>query len=135
MNHALTNYHWAYEGYVLNRLELGRAGPFTHCLLNPRESNPFELKAGARPFEIADAMARVSMKLAWDVGRGNYKFFGAHLKQWEVSLPKNQRVPKYAEIAVDPNLANERKFLEDATCAALSNASWASHRLIEWVFE
>ncbi len=129
--HSITNYHWAYEGYVLTRLEEGKDSPFADCLAKPGIERQIEAVA---PFDIADQVAEASTRIAPEVGGGNVTFFGAHLKNEETNLPKFIGTPDYKSIAIRPELARERRALEDPTCVALMHASWGTRRLVEWAF-
>jgi hypothetical protein len=129
--HAITNYHWAYEGYVLKRLEEGKDSPFADCLSKPGVENQL---ASGNPFEIADQMAEISARLAPEVGAGNVVFFGEKLKTDEVVMPKFVGTPDYQNLSVRPDWARERHALEYPTCLALAHASWGTRRLLEWAF-
>jgi hypothetical protein len=129
--HSITNYHWAYEGYVLQRLEQGKDSPFVDCLAKPDLEK--QIKSGS-PFDVAARVAIASEGISSIVGASNVRFFGKQLKTPEVDLSKFVGTPDYASMAMRPELSRERQALEVLTCQALMHASWGTRRLIEWAF-
>jgi hypothetical protein len=133
---TISNYHWAYEDYVHLRVTEERS-PFTECLANPDQHSL--LTEDARrdealrdPMLLALRTAHASVQIAPHIGRANVRFFGATLKQRGVDLPRNQGTPDYAEMALRPDLVDQREELRRVTCIALANAAWSTRALIEW---
>jgi len=130
---TITNYHWAFEGYVHDRL-LAPEGPFKDCLIHPETNHTLEIinSIAPSPRETAHLVADASIRLATRVGQGSIHFFGLKLKSREIYLPDNLGTPDYKDLAVRPDLTGERGKLNDATCAALANAASGTSALIEW---
>jgi hypothetical protein len=131
----VTNYHWAYEGYTQDRLQMGNDSPFKECLSNPEKYATLKVKsAHPTPFELSHAVSQASIQLASTVGSSELDFFGGHLLETGVDFTADPNMINYKDYATRPDLLAARMQLHEVTCKALANASIASRLLIEWVF-
>jgi len=136
-NRTISNYHYAYEGYTLSRLQLDNpSNPFLECLEKPRDHAQIHLDRSAvpEPQLLARAVASASIDLAPEVGSAVVDFFGDHLKGAEFDLPNEKGKVDYADMGVRPDKTRERQRLQEVTCRALANGIFASQRLIEWAY-
>ncbi len=132
---AMTNYHWAFESYVYERM-LEPESPFTDCLKNPEKYANLERKPASDPHTIALQIAAASIELASSVGKGSLKLFGRRLEDADVYLPEHRGVPDYHDLATrtdSSDLVRVRSRLEHSTCQALANAALGSRQIIRWV--
>ena len=133
---SLTNFHWAYEGYTLNRLQVGEGGPFAECLRHPETISTLKLDPQTQsPRDMTLAVIASSEKHAPEMGAAVIALFGTSLKNPEINLTQTPDLINYTEIANNPALENPRKRLEKVTCEALADASLASRFLITWAFQ
>lgn len=132
--HHISNYHYAYEGYVLHRLKSGGASDLASCLDRADEIAKWDA-AITEPKAIALEVSRRSIGLARELGTAEMAFFGPDLKKPERDLPAGKGVPDDEAMSKDPALAKARERLERVTCDALANGVVASRRTLAWVFE
>jgi len=132
----VTNFHWAYEGYTLNRIQVGDESPFKTCLSEPEKyvQINFDLKSQS-PLNLAHWVSEASIELAPDLGSAELGFFGDQLMQRGVDFTANPQMIDYQDYSIRPDLNEPRKKLNQVTCNALANASLASRFLIEWAFQ
>lgn len=134
---ANTNFHFAYEGYVLDQMTQAAATPLKQCLAEKGLSPGRGLSAQSSvssPLELARSVSEDSVALAPELGSALIGYFTLQLKQPSVDLRKNEGSPNYREFATRPDLAPVRRELERVSCEALSEAAVGSRRLIEWAF-
>jgi hypothetical protein len=132
----ITNYHWAYEGYVLDRLSQGENSPFKECLSKPENYSKINFNHKTQTIsELAHITAQASIQIASQLGSSEYDFFGSQLAEPNVSLTLNPHLLDYSAYATRPDLQKTRETLHHVTCQALANAALASQKLLEWVFE
>lgn len=130
---TISNYHFAYEGYVLHQIKLGEESPFAECVSNAREHSKLQFDPSHQsPRELALQVSKGSIRIAPEMGRGVIGLFGNRLKKPQYDLPKNQGTVRYADLAIDPTLDKERKRLHRVTCEALANGAMASRYLLDW---
>jgi hypothetical protein len=133
---TITNFHLAYEGYTLNRMQLGEDSPYKDCLSQPQNyvTLPFHPKRQT-PFQLAQVVIQASIQLAPEIGNSEYEFFGSQLKQQGVSMTAHPQMIDYQDYSIRPDLNEPRRSLTEGTCKALANASLASRLLIEWALQ
>jgi hypothetical protein len=138
---VMTNFHWTYEDYVLNRVELENASPFRDCLASPEKYSgltkslqvPGDSKTSF-PQVLTQKILAASLELAPRVGAAEVRMFGDRVMLPGVDLIQTPQLINYSEYATAPAFKEARTELEKVTCAALANASLASRKLIEWTF-
>ncbi|MEK6706211.1 MAG: hypothetical protein AABZ06_10515 [Bdellovibrionota bacterium] len=130
---TISNYHWAYEEYVLLQLQPGRFQnqDLLNCLRAPEKYASISIKK-SDPKKLAQLVAAASTDLAPKLGAAMMSLFGTTLKQSDVNLPLNKGRPDYAAYLTRPEFENQRREMDSGTCAALSNTSLATRLLIEW---
>jgi hypothetical protein len=131
----ISNYHFAYEGYVLHRIQEGPASPFRECMANPDAYlKDYPAATELSPRQVADTIAERSVGLAPEIGRQSIGLFGKGLKTAGVDLA-NKKGDKldYADLTIRPDVMNARKEIERSSCVALANAVWGTRRLIDWL--
>ena len=134
-NRVVTNYHWAYEGYIRLRVEQANS-PFADCLSAPEKHATARIPADATPREIALAIAAASVELGPEVGDAEIEFFGTRLRDDRtVVLPSFKGAPDYKDYATRADLVAPRDRLDRVSCQALANAALGTRRLIEWLME
>lgn len=134
--HSMTNYHWAYEGYVRDRLIEGHGNPLEDCVAKASEHSG--VKWDPSTGKVADLgleVARLSVEQAPAVGSSLMQLFGLKLRTREVNFPKFENIPDNREIIARPDLSEARQVLHEATCPALANGVLASQLLIEWALQ
>jgi hypothetical protein len=126
---VVTNYHWAYEGYVRHALLAGDANPFREC---------FEKSGGsilvASPRELALEVARQSTERAHKTGRALIALVGTHLKDPGVSMPADPGQIDNEDLLKNPDHASARERLNAVTCDSLRLATDATIWITRWVF-
>lgn len=137
---VMTNFHWTYEDYVLNRIEVGSSSPFRDCLAHPekysslvRSSEAFK-NSKDFPKELTRQVLAASLALAPKVGAAEVQMFGDRVMPAGVDLTATPQLINYSEYATAPAFKDARTELERVTCEALANTSLASRMLIEWAF-
>lgn len=141
----VTNYHWALEGYVLDRAKLGEESPWSDCLGNPESfwtipngiagANP---KAGDEQGKrlqlerVARGIASASRDLALELGSRLRPFFGSDLTVPGASMPLGTVTVDYGALAIRPDLDQPREALHQTVCKALANTAWATTWLLQW---
>jgi hypothetical protein len=132
----ITNYHWAYEGYVRDIAKKGQDSPFYDCLVHPEKYSELKLDLKAQtPIQLAFDIAKTSIPLAPDLGSSEIDFFGKLLLQPGVDFTKNVDMINNIEYASRPDLQGPRGRLHDVTCRALANTALGSRLLIQWAFQ
>jgi hypothetical protein len=126
VHHSITNYHWAYETYVLTRLQEKSPNQFSRCFASS------ENLAMSTPAEIARSVTKKSLANARKLGSAVVDVFGSFLKELSVNLPENKNVPDYKAIVKNANLAQARSELDRITCENIGVLSHASQSLIYW---
>ncbi len=138
---SVTNYHVALEGYTLSRLREENS-TFGDCLAQPihhslLKEDAYREEALKDPKTLALRVAKASVSLSPILGAATYRLFGSALKQRGVDISAEGGVkggePDYADLAVRPDLVEQREELRKINCIALANASWGSSALIRWV--
>lgn len=130
---TISNYHWAYEGYVYEQMQLGEKSPFADCLLQAERHSTLQFDPKVEtPRDLALKVSRNSVRLGPNLGSALMGFFGTELKKPEYNLPANKGSVDAAALAARPDLEDARKRLEQVTCSALANGAVASRKLIEW---
>jgi hypothetical protein len=133
---VITNYHWAYEGYVYYRLTGPSPSPFAQCLSEAETySTIMQSSELTDPEKAPYAVAKASVNLASEVGFGSIALFGENLKNSGVFIPDQLELLKVEDWAARPDLTEQRQYLHKYTCEALANAAIASRRLIEWALQ
>jgi hypothetical protein len=131
---SVTNYHWAVEGYVRNRLmEVGESNPFAECLTDPgRFSTIPGIWSIRSPSELANDVVAASVRLAPDLGRTAVAFFGHDLTLRDKDFTKGSPQPAYSDMAIRPDLVDQRLAFHEVVCHTLANAALASRWLITY---
>lgn len=135
---TVSNYHWAYEGYVLYQLEKARDSELISCLRADPEVlfKPIApITSKNLPFELAHEVAMRSVEIAPKLGQALMGFFGADLKRKDYDLAHDKGTVDYERLAIDPEKISERDKLHAVTCEAFKTTKWASLSLINWAFE
>ncbi|MBS1961034.1 MAG: hypothetical protein JST04_02375 [Bdellovibrionales bacterium] len=126
---VVTNYHWAYEGYVRHALLAGDASPFKEC---------FEKSGGTlfvnSPRDLALEIANRSIERAHETGEALVAFVGHHLKEPAVSVPLNPKQIPVEELLKSPEKTAERDRLNKITCESLRLTTDATIWITRWVF-
>ncbi len=126
---VITNYHWAYEGYVRHALLAGNASPFREC---------FEKSGGSllvnSPRDLALEIASRSVARATETGKALVAFVGTHLKEPAVSVPLNPAQVDVEDLLTNPARAALRDRLNAVTCESLRLSTDASIWITRWVF-
>jgi hypothetical protein len=132
---SVTNYHWAIEGYVRNRLmEKGEKNPFTECLTQSSTFTTLPDRASIKGVhELSEAMAGASVRLAPELGTRAVAFFGHDLTLRDKDFTQGQPQPPYSDLAIRPDVAEARRDLHETLCKCLANGAWASRWLIRHV--
>ncbi len=133
---TISNYHWAYEGFVLHELSKGAENRFAECLSKPAgfatiPTSPTAYQTDL-PRDLALTVAQASRDLASDVGSALISYFGTDLKKPTYDLAHTDNPLDYAAMDRKPELKEARDALIAATCPTLANASVASGLLIQW---
>ena len=132
----VSNYHWAYEGYVRTQLREGAQSVFADCLTHPEKYSKLKLEVPIKDGrELALEVANASIGIASELGKAEIDFFGKKLKTREYNLSMNIGVLDYADYAIRPDLNDARKRLHAVTCEALANASVASLKFMRWALK
>ncbi len=125
---VVTNYHWAYEGYVRHALLSENESPFKEC---------FEKSAGSilvsSPRELALEIIDKSIKRAPGVGESLVNFVGTHLKASEVSVPLNPKQIDNEDLLKNLSRESARARLNHETCESFRLATDASIWITRWV--
>jgi hypothetical protein len=129
---SITNFHWAIEGYVRQRLMEGEGNPFAECLSQPASHATMNRAGITTPRELARAVARASVEAEPELGDGMVHFFGRDLTLSDRDLAKGQPQPPYAELAQRPDLSDSRAMVHHAVCTGLANGSWATRWLLRY---
>jgi hypothetical protein len=133
---TITNYHWAYEGYVRDQVKRGQESPLYDCFAQPEKYSKIQFDPKVEnPIELAYSIARASVELAPRVGSAQLEFFGTFLLNPGVDFTKNLSLINNEEIAVRPDLSEARNKLHEVTCQALANTTLGSRYLIQWAFQ
>jgi hypothetical protein len=126
---SVTNYHWAYEGYVRHALLAGNASPFHEC---------FATSGGSllvnSPRELALEIANRSISRATETGKALVAFVGKHLKEPNVSIPLNPAQVDVEDLLTNPARAEFRERLNAVTCESLRLTTDATIWITRWVF-
>lgn len=131
---TITNYHWAYEGYVRHALvATDSAGkdlsPFGECF---RESGGSILVANPR--ELALELIHRSIGRASQTGNELMDFIGPGLMAPGVKVPIDPAQVDVAELLSNSKRAAPREKLNRTTCESLRLATDASVWLVKWAF-
>jgi hypothetical protein len=149
---TIANYHWAFEHYTLFRITTptgqgaGRddRSPYLDCIENPEggeavravlADDPRRDQLGSDPRFLAERTARASVQIAPQVGDAVIRFFGIGLKARVVDIPAGLGEPNYIDLAVQPDLYEERDNLTRITCRALGDATMATRLVIDWALK
>jgi hypothetical protein len=133
---TITNYHWAYEGYVRDLAKQGKTSPFYDCLAHPENYSKIKFDPKSEdPIELAYRIAETSIELAPQLGATELKFFGPLLLQRGLDFRNHLDLINNEEYSIRPDLSEARTTLHEVTCRALANASLSSRLLIEWAFQ
>ncbi len=131
----VTNLHWAYEGYTLNRVKKGDLSPFAPCLSQPEKYTQFVFDPKNQdPIELAFEVVEKSISIAGSLGSSEQRFFGGRILQNDIDLVKTPNLLDYEDYATRPDLRVVRDELHAVTCKALANTSMATRLLLEWAF-
>lgn len=131
---SISNFHRGYEGYVLQRIREGKTSPFYDCLRNPSAHAALEFDPKRdTPRDLALAVARASIGRAALTGSASVDLLGIHLRGPAFDLANDKGVPNYADLAIRPELMQQRAELEQVTCQSLATASLATQQLLRWV--
>ncbi len=129
---TITNYHWAYEGYVRHAL-LARtangvdASPFRECFEKSRGS----LLVGS-PRELALEVIDQTIARGPETGRALVSFLGTELKAPGISVPLDPSIVDVEGLLANPDIASARTRLNQETCDSLQLASDASMWIVRW---
>jgi hypothetical protein len=127
---TITNYHWAYEGYVRHALRLGDTSPFREC---------FEKSGGSllvsSPRELAIEVTNRSIDRSRTVGKALLELVGPHLKKSGVSIPVDPGQVDVEALLRDPAYQAVRERLNRETCEALRLATDATVWLVNWTLK
>jgi hypothetical protein len=126
---SITNYHWAYEGYVRHALLQGEASPFREC---------FEVSGGSllvnSPRELAVEIASQSAALAPEMGSALFHFVGPDLKKPEIVIPLDPKQIDVEDLLKNPSRSVPRERLNAVTCASLRLTTDATVWITRWAF-
>ena len=126
---VVTNYHWAYEGYVRNALLNGDASPFREC---------FQKSGGSllvnTPRDLALEITNRSITRAKEMGDALFEFAGKHLKDPAVSVPLNPTQVYVEDMLNNPARAALRDRLNAITCESLRLSTDATIWITRWAF-
>ncbi len=125
---VITNYHWAYEGYVQHALMQGRDSPFRECI----EKTGGSILVNS-PRELALELTRRSISRAHETGESLLNLIGDRLKEPGVSIPLNPAQVDNDDLLKNPGLAEARQRLNKTTCESLRLAADASVWIARWV--
>jgi len=126
---VVTNYHWAYEGYVRRALLEGDTSPFRECFTKSGGS----LLVNS-PRDLALEIANQSVSRARETGEAIFAFAGAQLKEPGVRIPLNPAQVDVDDLLKNPARAHERDRLNSITCESLRLATDATVWITRWVF-
>ncbi len=131
---TISNYHWAYEGYVSLLLAQAEQSPFHSCM-QQAPAIPFRwLPAStSAPRDLAFEVLNRSSQRASEMGSALMDFVGTKLKAPKYDLAHNQGALDYLQLSTDPSLTSARERLEKVTCAGLQDSVSASRLLYEWL--
>ncbi|OFZ55060.1 MAG: hypothetical protein A2428_17425 [Bdellovibrionales bacterium RIFOXYC1_FULL_54_43] len=129
---TVSNYHWAYEGYVRHRLRMADSGVLQKCLAQSKVYANLELEDVHSPKELAYAVSRASVRLGPKLGGAVIEFFGKDLMSPDYDLPNGKGHLDYSALATRADVKEHRAKLEEVTCAALANAAQATLWLAKW---
>lgn len=135
---TIANYHWAFEEATYQELQTPGKSAFSDCLSVPEKTFQSEFKEGYAdttlnsPEALARAVAAYSVKLAPEVGRAVYGYFGSALKEPGIDLARNRGTPDYQKLATDLRLKTAREKLIQVSCKALAQAVVASRALVRF---
>lgn len=125
---VVTNYHWAYEGYVRHALLSETESPFKNC---------FATSGGSllvtSPRELALEVIDRSIKRAPMVGAALMDFVGNQLKSSEVTVPLDPKLVDNEDLLKNPRRESARTRLNAETCESFRLATDASIWLTRWV--
>jgi hypothetical protein len=126
---VITNYHWAYEGYIRHALLAGDANPFKEC---------FEKSGGTllvnSPRELALEIANRSVNRATETGDALVAFVGTHLREPAVSVPLNPGQVDVEDLLKNPIRSAARERLNAVTCESLRLSTDATIWITRWAF-
>lgn len=126
---VVTNYHWAYEGYVRHALSAGDTSPFKNCFSASNHSF-----LASSPRELALEVVDRSIQRAPTVGSSLMDFVGLHLKSPEVSIPLDPKQIDNEDLLKNPARETARNILNTETCESFRLAADASIWIVRWVF-
>ena len=134
---TISNYHWAYEDFLLYELTRSGRSKLAECMLKPstHATIPQTLAAYATedfPADLALTVAQASRALAAPIGSALIDYFGPKLKEPGFDLAHTGNPLDYAALDQRTDLKNAREALFTANCPALANASVATQLLVEW---
>jgi hypothetical protein len=125
----VTNYHWAYEGYVRHALLAGDADPIREC---------FEKSGGTilvnSPRELALEITARSIARARETGEAIVALAGRGLMAPGVSVPLDPARVDVEDLLKNPVRAAARDRLNRVTCESLRLATDATIWITKWVF-
>ena len=130
---SIANFHRGYEGYVLQRIREGNTSPFADCLKNPAAYATLTYDHRRQsPRELALEVSESSITRARETGAAVLELLGGHLRGPAFDLANGKGTLDFADLAIRPDLMNQRVRLEKVTCQSLAVAAMASQRLIGW---
>lgn len=125
---VITNYHWAYEGYVRHALIQKNDSPFQECI--EKTGGSILVKS---PRELALEITRRSIERAHATGEGLLEFVGEGLKEPGVSIPLDPARVNNEDLLKNPKFSKAREKLNQATCESLRLMADASVWIVRWV--
>lgn len=125
---VLSNYHWAYEGWVLYELSK-QESLLKECIKGPIANlkEPIPLKS------LLKEAIEDSRETAEELGAAALRYFGPGLAHPETDLPKGRGALDYAELDADPLLDDFETQLLAVTCRQLKTAKNATLKSIAWL--
>jgi hypothetical protein len=127
---TITNYHWAYEGYVRQALLQGNASPFRDCF----DKNDGSLLVSS-PRDLALEVTRQSINRSRAVGKGLLKLVGPYLKKKDISISLNPNQVDIGALLRDPTYQGVRDELNRETCESFRLATNATIWLVNWTLK
>jgi hypothetical protein len=134
---SVTNYHWAVEGYVRDRLmEKGEMNPFAECLAHPAAYTSIPNRTSIQDVQgLVSAVLTASTALGPELGSRAVAFFGHDLTLRDKDFTKGTPQPVYSDMAIRPDLEEARRAFHETVCKCLANSSWASRWLIRYALQ
>ena len=124
---TITNYHWAYEGYIRNELLKKESSVFKDCF----KAEPEKILV-SNPRELALQIANESKKTSLQLGSVIVDFFGKELQSPEINFPKGTGKVDDAALNNDPTKKMYKERLIKLSCDYFKRASSASTWIVSW---